>query len=295
MNQTNCTAQALIRLADFSLISVTGTDRIAFLQGQLTNDVTKLADGVLMTAGYCSPKGRLLATPRLFSVGETVYMIVTSDQVDVLLKRLKMFVLRSKVSLTKVEDLSVYATFDSTVKSSLGLTFELGHAASELSANLDLPQKRYLIIDKADRQANGCSCLFKASAIAAGQTWVGAQTADQFVPQAVNLECIGGISFTKGCYTGQEIVSRVEHIGKTNRRAAVGILDTDTAPTPMTDVVNADNKPCGCVIDSVCVNGKTVVMVQLNVGDIDNSSFKSTVNGVDLTLYNLPYAYARAQ
>lgn len=295
MNQTNCTAQALIRLVDFSLICVTGADRISFLQGQLTNDVTKLTDGVLMTAGYCSPKGRLLATPRLFSADQAVYLIVKSDQVDALVKRLKMFVLRSKVTLTKVEDLSVYATFDATVKSSLGLAFELSRVDPQMAATLGLAQKRFLIIDKSDRQANGCACLFKACEIAAGQIWVGAQTADQFVPQAVNLECIGGISFTKGCYTGQEIVSRVEHIGKTNRRAAVGILNTDQAPTPMTDVLNTENEPCGLVIDAVCVNGKTVVMAQLNVTDIGNSSFQSTVNGVDLTLYNLPYAYTRAR
>lgn len=294
MNQTNCTAQALVRLSGLTLIAVAGADRVHFLQGQLTNDVTKLTDGMLMPAGYCSPKGRLLATPRLFMQGETIYMIVPTDQAEMLLKRLKMFVMRSKVTLTRVEDLALYASFGSAA-SSLGLQFALTNGTPEILKALGLPAARTLIIDKAGLEACDDDALFAATEIAAGQTWVHAATMDQFVPQGVNLECFGGVSFNKGCYTGQEIVSRVEHIGKTNRRAALALIDTDQAPALLTDVLDPEGNPCGLVVDAAVVNGKTVCLVQLSVADIEKPDLKATVNGAALTIYNLPYTYTRAQ
>ena len=295
MNQTNCTAPSLVRLSELSLICVTGADRVLFLQGQLTNDVTKLSQGTLMTAGYCSPKGRLLATPRLFCQDEAIYMIVAQNQCDMLLKRLKMFVMRSKVVLAKVEDKALYASFDPAIQSSLGLRFELTNATEQVLETFGLPKKRFLIVDKPDLKACSDKALFEATEIAAGQVWVTAQTADQFVPQAVNLECIGGVSFTKGCYTGQEVVSRVEHIGKTNRRAALCAFESSRAPAAMTDVVdNADN-PVGSVIQSATVNGKTLALVQLQVCDIQNDEFVGKINDSSVKLYNLPYRYERAK
>ncbi len=294
MTQTNCTAPARIRLSEFSLICVTGADRIAFLQGQLTNDITKLVDGTLMTAGYCSPKGRLLATPRLFCVGESVYLIVPANQAETLIKRLKMFVMRSKVTLSLVEDKALYATFDGNDKSSLGLTFELSNGAETVLDALNLPKARYLIVDTPDLDAETDTSLFEACEIAAGRVWVNAATTDQFVPQAVNLECIGGVSFSKGCYTGQEIVSRVEHIGKTNRRVALCMLEGALTPAPMTDVVDFDGNPVGVVVQSAPVNGKTLALVQLSVADIENPDFKARIHDVEIKLYNLPYLYQRA-
>ena len=101
MTDANSTVGTLSCLSSLALITVSGADRFTFLQGQLTNDITKLGDK-LMPAGYCSPKGRLLATPRLFQNGETIDMIVAASNADYLVKRLRMYVLRSKVTLSLI-------------------------------------------------------------------------------------------------------------------------------------------------------------------------------------------------
>ncbi len=288
MNQTNCTAQPRIRLADFSLISVTGEDRIRFLQGQLTNDITRLVPGTCMTAGWCSPQGRLLTVMRLFSENDAISLIVSKDQCAALLKRLKMFVMRSKVTLT--ED-TARALYLSTTPAEGSIHFALSEMSPELAAELGLSENFFLTIDALDESVPEDDALYAAAGIAMGEPRVSAATADKFVPQGINLECVSGISFSKGCYTGQEIVSRVEHIGKTSRRAAVGILEGLEAVAPLTDVVNTEGTVCGTVVYSTVFNNKSAVMVQLSVNELDNPSL--TINDRALKLYNLPYAYQR--
>ncbi|MGN1209411.1 MAG: YgfZ/GcvT domain-containing protein, partial [Duodenibacillus sp.] len=103
------TSDTSFRLDTLRIIRITGDDRLRFLQGQLTQDVMHLQPGVLTPAGLCSPKGRLLATPRLAVLEDAVLLIVTADQRDALVKRLKMYVLRSKVTVETLDTLSVVA------------------------------------------------------------------------------------------------------------------------------------------------------------------------------------------
>ena len=110
MTDANSTVGTLSCLSSLALITVSGADRFTFLQGQLTNDVTRLGNE-LMPAGYCSPKGRLLATPRLFQEGDTIGMIVAASNADYLVKRLKMYVLRSKVTIERAADREVAGFF----------------------------------------------------------------------------------------------------------------------------------------------------------------------------------------
>ena len=118
MTDANSTVGTLSCLSSLALITVSGADRFTFLQGQLTNDVTKLGNE-LMPAGYCSPKGRLLATPRLFQEGDTIGMIVAASNADYLVKRLKMYVLRSKVTIERAADREV-AGFVGSAPTNLG-------------------------------------------------------------------------------------------------------------------------------------------------------------------------------
>src|SRR5262249_16785525 len=136
-----------------------------------TQDLRKLAAGGELAAGYCSPKGRLLAVLHLRRDGEAILMRLHHSVAEATLKRLRMFVLRSKVTL------------------------EL-----EPAANLgdDSPWRR-------DNILRGVPVIYP-------------QTQDQFVPQMVNLDQLGGISFDKGCYTGQEIVARLHYLGQLKRR-----------------------------------------------------------------------------
>lgn len=140
MTDANSTVGTLSCLSSLALITVSGADRFTFLQGQLTNDVTKLSNG-LMPAGYCSPKGRLLATPRLFQEGDTIGMIVAASNADYLVKRLKMYVLRSKVTIERAADREV-AGFVGSAPTNLGdgaLVFELPCALPQARIAAALP------------------------------------------------------------------------------------------------------------------------------------------------------------
>ena len=140
MTDANSTVGTLSCLSSLALITVSGADRFTFLQGQLTNDVTKLGNE-LMPAGYCSPKGRLLATPRLFQEGDTIGMIVAASNADYLVKRLKMYVLRSKVTIERAADREV-AGFVGSAPTNLGdgaLVFELPCALPQARIAAALP------------------------------------------------------------------------------------------------------------------------------------------------------------
>lgn len=287
------TSCASFRLDALRIIRICGEDRLRFLQGQLTQDVMHLKPGALTPAGLCSPKGRLLATPRLAVLEDAVLMIVAADERDALVKRLKMYVLRSKVTVEPLDTLSVVALTQEAqagelsfsrpapspdASSALGLTGSVrwallpAHQATELPALKDLP----------------------AQEVAAGEPWVFAASSDAFVPQGINLECVGGVSFSKGCYTGQEVVSRVEHIGKTQRRAALARLDGDTVPTPMTEVLDAAGTPVGVVVYASASPSGVAALLQLGIALIEDAPADLTVAGSAVTLLPLPYGYERA-
>lgn len=154
----------------FAVVRIDGADAETFLQGQLTQDVRKVG-ATPLPAGYCSPKGRLLALMTLSRDANGFLMRIHRSVLEATLKRLRMFVLRSKV------------------------TFE--------------------VLDPGDAGDDSASRL---ADILAGRPVIYPQTADQFVPQMVNLDQLGGISLEKGCYTGQEIVARLHYLGQLKRR-----------------------------------------------------------------------------
>ena len=294
MITANCKTDCPVALPDLAVVCVSGPERVSFLQGQLTNDVTKLGASSLMCAGWCSPKGRLLAVPRLVSHDESILLIVAAAARAALVKRLKMYVLRSKVEVREADEWSVAGAFgDAALFPAGSLVFDCADGAPETLAALGLPSGRKLALvprEAASFEADSC---WRAAAIAAGEVWIGPKTADQFVPQAVNLELIGGVSFSKGCYTGQEVVSRIEHIGKTPRRAAVGVIDAADDIAPMTDVLNAAGEVVGTVVDAAVCGAKTMLFVQLPVAALE-ADFTGSIAGMPLALLPLPYGYARS-
>ena len=106
------------------------------------------------------------------------------------------------------------------------------------------------------------------------------------------VEVPGGVSFTKGCYTGQEIVSRVEHIGKTPRRGALAVAEGEAALAPMTEIADGAGSPVGVVVYAAAINGKTAAFVQLP-NELLQTSKPLSAAGRTLMLMPLPYGYER--
>lgn len=183
-------------LDDLGVIAVRGIDASKFLQGQLSQDVSKLVPGVPAYAGLHTPQGRVVAVLRLIAQADGVLAILPRELVAGTLERLKKYVLRAKVTL---EDASARLCV-------VGSAQETGRALRcvERAAAITAPS--------GDRTA------WHAADIADGLPQVFAATSETFVAQMLNLDCVGGIAFDKGCYTGQEIIARAHYRGRVKRR-----------------------------------------------------------------------------
>ena len=198
------------RLNRYGLLAVTGADARAFLHAQLTNDISKLESDRSALAGWCTAKGRLLATMLVIPSPDGFLLQLARDLAPAVAKRLSMFVLRSKVKIADESD----AWFQYGVWKGLPAVSWEGDSVS-----VPVGELRHLRIGKTLALNCGRSEEdWTLEEIRAGRPWISAATQDQFVPQMVNLETLGGVDFQKGCYPGQEIVARAQYRGEVKRR-----------------------------------------------------------------------------
>lgn len=263
----------VVPLTELGLIAATGDDAASFLHNQLTNDVEHLRPGEARLAGYCSPKGRLLASFLYWKQGDAVFLQLPRTIQAAIQKRLQMFVLRAKAKLIDVTGehamigmagpaaqhwlqqqfdelpLAPYATASGKAgtvirlsDAAIGPRFQWvtspGNAVAawpDLSASLTrLDASAWWLMD-----------------IHAGIPRIVAATQEQFVPQMVNFELVGGVNFRKGCYPGQEIVARSQYLGKLKRRTLLASV-SGVAVTAGTEVFaeNDPSQPCGMIVNA---------------------------------------------
>ncbi len=230
-------AGGVVRLTDWGVIRAQGRDAASFLQGQLTNDVAGLATGRAALAGYCSPKGRLLASFVVWSPRADEFLLACSaDLLAPTLKRLSMFVLRAQC---KLSDASAEWPLWGLAGEAAGRAEPWSVAGDPSGQTIHLPQAgevpRALRCQPADAPVPQGPAL-DASAwrwleVQSGVVRVVASTVEQFVPQMVNFELVGGVNFKKGCYPGQEVVARSQYRGTLKRRALLLALSPGTAVT----------------------------------------------------------------
>jgi len=203
------------RLNRYGLLSVAGADARAFLHAQLTNDIQHLGADRAALAGWCSAKGRLLATFLVIPAPDGFLLQLARDLTAPVAKRLALFVLRSKVKITDVSDAwAQFGVWDADLQ-------QPDVAWSGGRASIRVAERRYLqLVPAKDRPEapNADEAQWTLQEIRAGRPFITAATQDQFVPQMVNLEQLGGVDFKKGCYPGQEIVARAQFRGQVKRR-----------------------------------------------------------------------------
>lgn len=320
------TAFTLIPLTDLAVIRLTGPDASSFLQSQLTQDVAALGPDRAALAGYCTARGRLLATMVAVQAGMDPadgYLLLTkADCALAFDQRLRMFVLRAKVEVTIDENPPVGV---------LTLTDRVGQSGGSTSLTPDgpplvLPQAadRYTVVrqddliwirtpDQADATGARWWLLntpatdpaaasdvalqdWQVGDIAAGLPWVQAATQETFIPQTLNMDLIGGISFTKGCYPGQEVVARSHYRGTIKRRMAYAQGPAADVESPQelvgVDTFDANNpgRPCGRVINAALAGDRLHVLIEVQLGDLDGAAFRLGADdgpAVDITA--LPY------
>jgi folate-binding protein YgfZ len=202
------------RLNRYGLLSVTGADAREFLHAQLTIDVRNLPPERAALAGWCSAKGRLLATFLVIPAPRGFLLQLSRDLAPAVAKRLSMFILRSKVSIAdQSEAWAQFGVWDAPAPA--GVTWEGERVSVPRGENRMLrlePATGAALVPNADEEA------WLLQEIRAGRPLITSATQDQFVPQMVNLEQLDGVDFRKGCYPGQEIVARAQYRGQVKRR-----------------------------------------------------------------------------
>ncbi len=299
----------LAPLPELGVVCVSGADAVPFLQSQLTNDVSRLAPGKVQLSGYCTPKGRLLATFHQWRTDEGVFMRMPRDVIGSVVKRLSMFVLRAKAKVTDVSD--AWATYallgegtDALQDAGLPSPDAPWSSTTTGSVRIDrlLPTpdgvSRYLLTSPRESQlsmlggvASGLSSHWWLSEIDAAVPTIFAATQEKFVPQMINLEVLGGVDFKKGCYPGQEIVARSQYLGKLKRRMNIADVDA-TDVQPAADVYHSDaTQPVGTVVMAAAsAEGGSALLFESPIDRLDSGSLHlQSLDGPRLRLRPLPY------
>lgn len=303
-------AAVLCDLSPAAVLRVAGADASAFLQGQWTNDVAALGIGATQYSAWCSPKGRMLANFVVRREGETSYQVVLpADLSESIAKRLRMFVLRSRVTITDVSSETVrFGVGGPNAVDAIHATADAVPALNEVRTlgQIEvwaLPGLRYLITAAPDAAASFWPRIAGAARPAAFAAWawltiragvpvITPPTADLFVPQAANWDVLSGVSFQKGCYAGQEIVARTQYLGRLKERLALAHIDTP-APEPGERLYSAafGEQACGTVVNAAAApdGGSDLLAVLQLAASASGDVHAATPAGPLLRLRALPY------
>lgn len=305
--QNHASAQ-LLDLSTSGLIAISGADCQTFLQGQVTNDI-KLLSQTAQFNGYCTPKGRLLALFYSFMLEDVIYLQCPRPLVADLVKRLRMYVLRSKVVVEDASDrLQAFGLASPTLSTSLSELPSQVHQQVKTSQGTMIrladagSQQRALLIVACEQATThwqslaatftpSSTAVWEALEIQAGIPQVYAATKEQFVPQMVNLDALNGINFKKGCYTGQEIVARTHYLGKVKRRTLLAQLTADQAPQPGETLQDAAQQEAGQLVRvAPAQNNRWWVLAECRLEAKESGEIYW--QGQPLTFQALPYTLA---
>lgn len=307
----------VVPLTGLGLIVVEGDDAATFLHNQLTNDVMQLPMDQARLAGYCSPKGRLLATMLMWKTADRIVLQLPIEIQPAIQKRLQMFVLRSKVKLSDGGDAHVilglsgsavanvlgrwfsalpaapYAKVDADAGSLIRVADANGTARYQWITTPEIAQAAWPELVTRLRPASPRE--WRLAEIAAGVPQITRVTQEKFVPQMINFELIGGVNFRKGCYPGQEIVARSQYLGKLKRRmmlASVAAPEIE-AGTEVFSIADRE-QPCGMIVNAERrSNIESLCLVEIKLAAIDAGSVHlGSVDGPPLQFTMLPYDLA---
>ncbi|HDR9051964.1 TPA: folate-binding protein YgfZ [Burkholderia vietnamiensis] len=308
---------ACMPLAQFGVIDVAGNDAATFLHGQLTNDIEHLDAASARVAGYCSPKGRLLASFLAWREGHGVRLLVSKDVQAAVQKRLSMFVLRAKAKLSDASDAVAVVGFSGDVRDALSGVFDAlpdgvhvkvdGPAGVLIRVPDAAGRKRYLWIGpRAEVDARIAALAGTLPVVSpavwdwldvrAGEPRITQPVVEQFVPQMVNFDVIGAVNFRKGCYPGQEVVARSQYRGTIKRRTALAHVagETDSVHAGV-ELFHSDDpgQPCGMIVNAAAAPaGGVDALVEIKLAALDSGSVHvGAADGPALAFDTLPYAW----
>ncbi len=243
----------LVSLPHYSAIYLSGEEQSSYLQGQVTCDVNNTNEHNLLLGAHCDAKGKVFSAFRLINRNNSHLLIQPKSSITASIAELKKFGVFAKVDITQADNLSIFALIGEQASELLQANFAqvpdsltpVVHADGTTIVYLAGKQTRYLLIDEADNLVAKLNKLdlntytapvWNLLEITEGFVQLNEQTSGEYVPQMLNLQAINGISFTKGCYLGQETVARMQYLGK-NKRALFSLTANTDKPFSPDEVI----------------------------------------------------------
>ncbi len=305
-------ALGAVQLADWGVIRAQGEEAAKFLHSQLTQDLALQTPAQARLAGYCSAKGRLLATMLAVKPDEqAVLLALPAELVAATVKRLSMFVLRAKCKLSDDSAAwSVWGLSGAQARDWLGASApaqvwsvgRLALAGGQEAFATRLPDDgltpRFLLLQPSGAAAPALTPIdpeeWQGLDVTAGLAWIRQATVEQFVPQMVNLELVGGVNFQKGCYPGQEVVARSQYRGTVKRRTHLFALEgSDADATPGQEIFHSADpeQPAGMVAGFGRLEGRPLLLAEVKLAALESGTLHlGSAQGAVLTPRPLPYA-----
>lgn len=300
--------------SQLGLILVNGEDAEDFLQNQLSNDISLIDQNSFQLSSYSTPKGRMLGIFRVVKIENGYLLIMPESILANVLQRLQMYVVQSKVVLADASEYFARFAIQSekiSVIDNIVLPREpnkVFQSDSLISLHLGFnnQQARYLVLDLSVDEAKSVWKTFateldisqfdswRLSEIRAGIPVIYPQTSEEFVAQMANLNLVNGVNFKKGCYPGQEIVARMQYLGKLKRRMFLAQIDTEKCPSAGDDLVALESDTVdgsGKIVDAVMDRDRhCYVLLVAQIKKAENSQLKLINNpDAEIRLLELPY------
>lgn len=307
----------VVDLSGYSVVEITGDDASGFLQGQFCNDLKQVTTTHAQITGYCTPKGRLLALPTIVGFDSGFRLLIPPSVKDAFIKRLSMFVMRAKVTIAELSDVQCIGVIAGGQNSDSLLQSLFGSLPVEALDAITSPQmqvirwhddfsagqrSRFLVI--ANKQTitelwsheivsvrSGQSA-WRLADISAGVPSITGAVVEAFVPQMMNMQLIDGLSFKKGCYPGQEIVARMQYLGKLKRhmrpyKLTLGTSTLTNAPVAGAKLSSGTDEEAGIIVDAAQMGEEAVFILAVVKVSADESALQ--YEGYELVSLDLPY------
>jgi folate-binding protein YgfZ len=306
----------LCDLSQFSLIVIAGGDAATFMQGQFTNDVKKVDEDHSQLSAFCNNKGRMIANFRLFKHQQNYFLSLKSNLVERSIKHLQNYILRSQVAVQDISEQLIHLGLSGDNATALLSAFidniaeendKVSHNDNYIVIRVAGSKPRYEIFCSIEHAkalwetVSAQAAVVNSSSwdylnIRAGMPFIDAGSSEEYVPQMANMELINGVSFTKGCYTGQEIVARMHYLGKLKKRCYRVHIATEIKPHAG-DKLYAENARAGQNTGAIIQAEKNPqagydALAVIQIADTESKLFLNDADGPAVTVKELPYSFS---
>jgi len=299
----NFVLQGIARLNHLGVIQIEGKDAAKFIQGQLTHDFALLGQDTARLAAFCNPKGRMQASFVGFKrPNGVIFLVCSRDLLAATVKRLSMFVMRAKAKLTDVSDqFQVFGLAgDATISVASHAVPAWSKSDFDAATLVNLypaegVSRQLLVVPVGGEVPQGPALTAEHWAwgeVRSGVATVTLPVWETFVPQMLNYESVGGVSFKKGCYPGQEVVARSQFRGTLKRRAFIAHCAAPASSGAEVFAADDANQPVGTVVQAAAApSGGWDAIVSLQLTAVSSSTVHlGAADGPVLQLLQLPYA-----